>query len=154
HSEYEKVATRIKEACKKVGIEMEIHPLEWATFVQDLYNHNFDACSLYSSFADPWVDNYEEFHSSEDKPRGGNLTGLRRPALDRRLEACRLEFDREKRIPKYHEIYRILHEQQPMTLLIHGRVSVILHKRFRNVVVRHSGMTPTYWWIHPKDRKN
>lgn len=151
--EYEKVATGIKEACKKVGIEMEIHPLEWATFVQDLYNHNYDACSLYSSFPDPWIDNFEAYHSSEDKPRGGNLTGLRNEELDRLLEECRREFDRDKRIPMYHRIYEILHDEQPMTLLIHGRVSVLLHKRFRNVVVRHSGMRPTYWWVDPKDRK-
>ncbi len=153
YSEYEKVATRIKEACKRVGIAMEIHPLEWATFVQDLYNQNFDACSLYASFADPWIDNFESYHSSEDKPRGGNLSGLHNDELDRLLEACRREFDREKRIPMYHRIYEILHEQQPLTLLVHGRVSVLLHKRFRNVIVRHSGMKPTYWWVDPKDRK-
>ncbi len=152
-SEYVKVATRIKEACKQVGIDMEIHPLEWATFIQDLYNQNFDACSLYSGFADPWVDNFESYHSSEDKPRGGNLSGLRVPEIDELLEKMRREYDRDERIPMYHRLYEILHEQQPMTLLIHGRVNVILHKRFRNVVVRHSGMRPTYWWVHPSERK-
>ena len=64
----------------------------------------------------------------------------------------RREFDRDKRISMYHRLYETLHEQQPLTLLFHGQVNVLLHKRFRNVIVRHSGMRFTYWWVHPGER--
>ena len=73
------------------------------------------------------------------------------PELDQLVTDIRREFDRDKRIPMFHKLYKILQEAQPRTLLIHGRVSVILHKRFRNVIVRHKGMRSTYWWVDPKD---
>lgn len=150
-AEYERLGNRIKESMARVGVELEIHNLEWATFIEDLYAHDFEAASLYNSFSDVWIDNYEDVHSSEDKPRGGNLAGLRMDEIDQLVETARREFDREERIPLYHRLYEILHEQQPYTLLIHGKVNVLLHKRFRNVIVRHAGMRSTYWWVHPDE---
>ncbi len=153
NTEYDRVASRMQEAMRKVGVKMEIQPFEWATFIKDLYAHDFDAMSLYNGPADPWIDNFEDVHSSEDKVRGGNLPGLRMKEIDTLVETARQEFDREKRIPLYHRLYEILHEQQPMTLLVHGRVNVLVHKRFKNIVIRHAGMRSTYWWVAPKDRR-
>jgi peptide/nickel transport system substrate-binding protein len=152
-TEYERVASRMQEAMRKVGVKMNIHPLEWATFIQDLYKQQFDAMSLYNGFSDPWIDNYEDVHSKEDKPRGGNISGLHVPELDELAETARQEFDREKRVPLYHRMYEILHKEQPMTLLVHGRVNVLVHKRFKNITIRHAGMRSTYWWVNPKDRR-
>jgi peptide/nickel transport system substrate-binding protein len=151
-SEYVKIGSHLQENCRKVGVDVKIGPLEWATFIQDLYKHEFEACSLYEGPSDAWIDNYSGLHSSEDKHRGGNLPGLRMPEIDQLLEQAREEYDREKRVPIYHRLYEILHEQQPRTLLIHGRVNVLVHKRFRNIKIRHKGMRSTYWWVHPEDR--
>lgn len=147
--EYERIGSKVQEAMARVGVRMEIRPIEWSVFIEDLYQQDFDAMCLYSSFSDPWIDNYEEWHSSQDIPRGGNAPGFHTPELDKLLEACRQEFDREKRVEMYHRIYQVLHEEQPMTLLVHGRVHVLAHKRFQNVIVRHKGMRSTYWWVDP-----
>jgi peptide/nickel transport system substrate-binding protein len=149
-AEYERIGNKMQEAMARVGVKMDVKPLEWAVFIQQLDERNFDAVCLYSSFSDVWIDTYEDFHSSEDIPRGGNASGFHTPELDKLLAAARQEFDREKRIPMYHEIYRIVHEQQPLTLLFHGQVHVLAHKRFRNVIVRHKGMRSTFWWVDPK----
>ena len=149
--EYEQIGNKVKESLEKIGVKVTIQPLEWSVFIKQLDDLDFEAMCLYNSFTSPWIDNYESYHSSEAKPRGGNIAGLAMPELDQLLTDCRQEFDREKRIPMYHRIYELVHEQQPMTLLIHGRVNVLLHKRFRNVIVRHAGMRQTYWWVDPKD---
>lgn len=148
--EYERIGSKVQEAMARVGVRMEIRPIEWSVFVEDLYQQKFDAMCLYSSFSDPWIDNYEDWHSSQDVPRGGNAPGFHTPELDKLLEECRQEFDREKRVEMYHRLYQVLHDEQPMTLLIHGRVHVLAHKRFQNVIVRHKGMRSTYWWVDPK----
>lgn len=147
--EYERIGSIVRQALEPLGVKMEIRPIEWSVFIEHLYALNFEAMCLYSSFSDPWIDNYEGVHSSEDKPRGGNLPGLRLPELDELATKARTVFDRAERVKLYHRIYEILHEQQPMTLLIHGRVHVLCHKRFQNVVVRHKGMRSTYWWVDP-----
>jgi peptide/nickel transport system substrate-binding protein len=149
-AEYERIGAKMQEAMASVGVRMDLKPIEWSVFIEHLYERNFDAMCLYSSFSDVWIDNYEDYHSSEDKPRAGNTPGFHTPALDKLLSDCRQEFDREKRIPMYHEIYRILHEEQPITLLFHGKVHVVAHKRFQNVIIRHKGMRSTYWWVDPK----
>lgn len=148
-AEFERIGNKIKESMEQVGVKCNILPLEWAVFIEHLYDRNFDALCLYSSFSDVWVDHYEDYHSSEDIPRGGNTPGWHSPEVDKLLADMRAEFDREKRIKMYHRFYEILHEQQPQTLLIHGRVTVINHKRFKNVIVRHKGMRSTYWWVDP-----
>lgn len=148
--EYERIGSKVQENMAKVGVRMEIRPMEWSVFIEHLYERNFDAMCLYSSFSDPWIDNYQDYHSSEDVPRGGNTPGFHSPALDTLLTDMRREFDREKRVPMYHRLYQLLHDEQPLTLLIHGRVHVLAHKRFQNVVVRHKGMRSTYWWVDPK----
>ncbi|MCA8923704.1 MAG: hypothetical protein KDD82_17975 [Planctomycetes bacterium] len=150
-SEYTRIGTHLKENLARIGVVLEVLPLEWATFIEDLYVHNFDAMCLYNSFQSAWIDNYASVHSSEDKERGSNVPGYHTPELDQLVTDIRREFDRDKRIPMFHKLYKILQEAQPRTLLIHGRVSVILHKRFRNVIVRHKGMRSTYWWVDPKD---
>lgn len=147
--EYERIGSKVQEAMARVGVRMEVRPIEWSVFIEDLYQHKFDAACLYNSFSDPWIDNYDDVHSSQDVERGGNLSGFHTPELDKLVEDCRKEFDREKRIEMYHRLYQVLHEQQPMTLLIHGRVHVLAHKRFQNVIVRHKGMRSTYWWVDP-----
>jgi peptide/nickel transport system substrate-binding protein len=148
-AEFERIGNRIKEAMEKVGVRCEIRPIEWSVFIEHLYNRDFDAVCLFASFVDPWVDNFDDYHSSEDIPRGGNTPGWHKPEIDKLLEEMRQELDRTKRIPMYHRLYAILHDEQPMTLLIHGLVDVLAHKRFQNVVVRHAGMKQTYWWVDP-----
>lgn len=150
-SEYTRIGTHLKENLERIGVELNVLPLEWATFIQDLYEHNFDGMCLYNSFSTAWIDNYSSVHSSEDKKRGNNVPGYHTPELDQLVTDIRREFDREKRIPMFHRLYEKLQQAQPRTLLIHGRVSVILHKRFKNVIVRHKGMRSTYWWVDPKD---
>jgi peptide/nickel transport system substrate-binding protein len=145
--EYERIGNKVKESMERVGVRCKLLLLEWSVFIQHLYELDFDAMCLYSSFSDPWIDNYEDLHSSEDKKRGGNLPGLRRDDIDQLVTDMRREFDREKRVPMYHRLYEILHEEQPMTLLIHGKVNVLVHKRLRNVIIRHKGGRQTYWWI-------
>ncbi|MDC3379279.1 ABC transporter substrate-binding protein [Planctomycetota bacterium] len=152
YDEFIRIAATMQEAMQRVGVRLKVRPLEWAVFIEHLYVRDFDAMCLYSSFADPWIDPYEDVHSSEDKPRGGNLPGLRMEEIDTLVQDMRTEFDRDVRIPMYHRLYEILHEQQPMTLLVHGMVNVLRHKRFQNVTVRHKGMRNTYWWVRPEDR--
>lgn len=148
--EYRQVADRVSAAMARVGVRMSRRELPWSEFIERFYARDFSAMCLYSSFADPWIDHYEDLHSSLAPPRLGNASGLAHPDVDLLLEAIRREHDRERRVPLSHRLYEVLHEEQPYTLLIHGRVNVIVHKRVRNVTFSHRGLRLMYAWIEER----
>lgn len=151
---YEQVSAQLEDAAKKVGIRMATRPLEWATFSQDLDERRFDAVILYQSFSDPWIDSFDDFHSSQDVPRGGNLAGWHNAKVDQLLESMRVEFDDAKRDAMYREFCTIFQEDQPETLLMHGRVGVIQNKRLEEVKVRPTGMQIFDLWVKPENVLN
>ena len=148
---YKRVGSAIEDACKKVGIRMAMRTLEWSTFIQDFDERRFDGVCLYNSFPDPWIDPYDSYHSSGDRPRAGNASGWRDAQVDDLLERMREEFDEEKRIALYHEFNKLYYEAQPQTLLNHGLVSVLQNSRFEGVKVRAAGLRMFDFWVEPEN---
>ncbi len=146
-----RVGGAIEDACKKVGIRMTLRALEWAKFFEDFENREWDGVCLYNSFPDPWLDPYDSYHSSQDRPRGGNSAGWRDDRVDELLTAMRQEFDEKKRIALYHEFNKLYYEAQPETLLVHGLVSVLQNKRFEGVKVRAAGLRMYDFWVEPEN---
>lgn len=146
-----RVGGQLQDACRRAGIRLSLRPLEWATFIEQLDKREFDGMMLYSSWELPWIDNFESFHSSQDVPNGGNTSGWRDPRVDELLQAMREEFDDAKRTAMFHEFNRLFHEAQPMTLLVHGKVDVLQHKRFENAKVRPSGLQMFDVWVKPEN---
>lgn len=151
---YTQVTAQLEDAARKVGLRMATRPLEWATFKQDLEERNFDGVILYNSFSDPWIDSYDAFHSSQDVPRGGNLPGWRNARADELLTAMRAEFDTDKRDAMYKEFCKVFYDEQPLTLLMHGRVGVLAANRYEDVKVRPTGLQFFEFWVKPENVLN
>lgn len=145
------VTTLLQEACRSIGIRCKDDQKEWSLFVTDFYERDFDAVCLYSSASDPWLDPYDNFHSSQSGPRQGNHCGWVNERADEIMELMRDEFDDEKRAALFHELNHLFNEDLPMLLLIHGEVGVLLNKRIQGAKVRPTGLQPFDMWIDPKD---
>ncbi|MCB9778673.1 MAG: hypothetical protein H6742_08940 [Alphaproteobacteria bacterium] len=148
---YTQLGALMDDAMKQVGIRMTVRPLEWSTFVEDLDNRRFDAAAFYDSPPDPWVDSYAGFHSSQDIPNGGNVYGWHNDKADALLEAMRTEFDDDKRNAMYKEFCAIYQQDQPATLLVHGLVGVLAHKRLEGAKVRPTGLQTFDMWVKPEN---
>jgi len=148
---YVRVAGFLRDACQRAGIRMREAPIEWSVFYQQFMEQKFDAACLYSAPADAWIDPYEDWHSSQDVPSGNNHPGWRNAEADRLMEEMRLEFDGAKRAALFHRFNRVFHEDQPVTLLVHGKVGVMLNRRFQSVKIRPSGLQPVDFWVKPED---
>ena len=98
-----------------------------------------------------WIDPFEDYHSSQDVPRGGNAPGWRDEHVDRLLEEMRLEFDDEKRTEMFHEFNKLWHDAQPELRLIHSRVAVVVNKRFEGVKIRAGGLQSFEFWVEPEN---
>jgi peptide/nickel transport system substrate-binding protein len=148
---FQRVGGQLQEACRKAGIRLSIRTLEWATFSDDYDKREFDGVMLYNSWQDPWIDNYESYHSSADVPNGGNMSGWRDPRVDKLLQGMREEFDEAKRTAMFHEFNKLFYDAQPMTLLVHGMVDVLQSSRFEEARVRPTGMRHFDLWVKPEN---
>jgi len=130
----EKLATIFKEDLKKAGIEMGIRMLEWSVFLKNLHEWKFDACMLGWAM-DANTDLYQIWHSSGADVKGSsNHIGYKNPEVDRLIEEARKEFDKEKRVQMYHQIHRIIAEDQPYTFLFTNKALIAIDKRIKNVI--------------------
>jgi peptide/nickel transport system substrate-binding protein len=128
-----KTAQIIKENLKKVGVIMDIKVLEWQALLHEFIDKKrFEAVILgWALSRDP--DIYDIWHSSKTKEGEFNFISYKNDEIDRLLVEGRRTFDHDKRKRIYHEIHRILAEEQPVTFLFVPDALPVLHKRFKGV---------------------
>jgi peptide/nickel transport system substrate-binding protein len=144
----------LQEECKKAGIKVKIRQLEGATFFDKVYNGEYDAAALaWRLDNDP--DIYDTFHSSQVPPYGLNHTFYSNPTVDSLLEAGRVEFDQEKRAEIYHQVHRLIAEDQPYTFVNAVPEKRAISKRIGNVVFSDDGPFKFYpgaiYWFKKPD---
>lgn len=130
----EKTAVIIQRRLKEVGIETHIRTLEWASLLTNFIKPgDFDAVVMgWGLGLDP--DQYNIWHSSQQKPGQFNFIGYNNPAVDKLLEQGRLEFDPEKRMQIYHEFAKVLYEDSPLVYLSAGYGLTAIHKRVQGIM--------------------
>ena len=115
-NEYRTLATLFKEDLAKVGVRMNIRPLEWGMLVKEVMSdRNFDAVTLsWSGGPDP--DFNQIWHSRQaDLPRSSNHIGFSHPEADAIIEEMAVTFDYDERIRLAHRFHALLAEEQPYT---------------------------------------
>jgi len=143
--EYDRLSTVYQEELKRVGINMKINPLEWASFIERIHNRNFDACML--AWLTPIMhDPYQLWHSSQAE-KGSNYPGFKNAEVDDILQTARETFKREDRIEMYHRFHEILHDEQPYLFLYARPGLVAFEKRIHGVIEHNSGLDPRDWWV-------
>lgn len=118
------IAQVIAAQLAQVGIEVDIRPLEFATFFADVKAGNFQIFTMQiPEIAEP--DLYTNFfHSSriptrEEPDRGGNRVRYRNPQLDGLLDEARRQMARDQRRADYAEVQRLLARDLPIISLWH-----------------------------------
>jgi peptide/nickel transport system substrate-binding protein len=148
-------AQLLQEECQKAGVVVKIRQLEGATFFDRVDNGEFDACGLaWRLDLDP--DIYDTFHSSMVPPVGLNHGFYSNASVDSLLEAGRVEFDQAKRAEIYHEIHRIIHDEQPYTFINTVPEKRPIARRIKGVVISPNGPFDfypgaNYWYIDNSD---
>jgi peptide/nickel transport system substrate-binding protein len=145
---YRRRAALMKESLRKLGIDMLIRELEWATFIQNITDLKFDACTLRwatSIEGDP----YQLWHTSQSSNRGSNYVGFGNAQSDRLIEQSRLEIDDTERRKLFFEFHRILHETQPYQFLFMEPELAAYDKKYRGVKFykMRPGYDLTEWYI-------
>jgi len=146
-----KVAAVFQEDLKRLGVEMKTRVLEWATFMEKIQNHEFQAETAgWGTGTDP--DTLWNLWVTDQYKTGRNYGGYSNPRVDELFAQGRREFDFEKRKKIYQEIGRILYEDQPYTWLWNEPILAAFNKRIRGVQFSPRGIynfNPSFydWWV-------
>jgi peptide/nickel transport system substrate-binding protein len=148
----EQLATILQEDLKKVGIEVSIRRLEWATFEQQVQDRKFEATTMGWSMeieGDP----FQVWHSSQ-ADKGSNHVGFINAEADEIIDQGRREFDKEKRRAMYRRLHAIIHEEQPYTFFYCPQDLTLVDRRFQNVRAYNHRLAidPKEWYV-PRARQ-
>ncbi|MBI3669222.1 MAG: ABC transporter substrate-binding protein [Acidobacteria bacterium] len=131
----------LQEQWRRVGVDLELRPLELATLLDDARRGNFQMYTLRWVGANNDPDIFEfVFHSRKIPPAdGANRGHYRNARLDALLDLARVEADRERRKRLYSEVQRIVAEDLPYLNLWYSDNICVHRRRIAQVELTPSG---------------
>jgi peptide/nickel transport system substrate-binding protein len=149
-----KSAQIIQQRLKKVGIDVKIRVMEWASFITNFIDTGrFEAVLLgWTIGQDP--DIYDVWHSSKTAPKELNFVHFKNAEVDRLLDEGRGTFDLEKRRACYYRIQDILAYEQPYTFLYVPDALPAVAARFHGIEPAPAGISYNLIkWYVPKSEQ-
>ncbi|MCO4770431.1 MAG: hypothetical protein KDA24_10415 [Deltaproteobacteria bacterium] len=147
--EYKTLGNIYKEDLAKVGVKMNVRPMEWSNLLKRVDDREFDAVTL-AWVSSPDVDFYQIWHSTQaDIPKGSNRVGFRNPKADEIIEALQREFDYDERVRLANSFHRLVYEEQPYTFFYTRKRKVYWQRQLESVTfgkVR-PYMNPRPWFL-------
>jgi peptide/nickel transport system substrate-binding protein len=108
------LAAALQEQWRRVGVDLELRPLEFATVLSDAIKGNFQVNLLRWVGANNDPDIFEfVFSSKRFPPDGANRGHYRNPRIDALTDQIRTEMDQEKRKLLCSEVQKILADDLP-----------------------------------------
>ena len=111
------LAEIFRSAYEKVGVELTLRKLDWASFSQRADEGDFDALLYGRIFFPPNLDPYPYFASSQRAPKGQNIGLYSSAEADRAMEAARRETDPARRIELDRQVQRVFASDPPADFL-------------------------------------
>lgn len=123
------IGAALQDQWKKVGVALEVRPLEIATLFSDLAKGNFQLSYLRWVGANNDPDVFDlVFSSKRMPPNGANRGHYKNARVDELIDGIRTEMDREKRKELCSDVQKILAEDGPYLPLWFTDV-VSVHRR-------------------------
>ena len=124
----------------RVGVALDLRPLEFATFYSDVVRGSFQLYTLRWVGGNNDPDLFDSaFNSARMPPAGFNRGHYSNPALDLLLDAQRIETDQAKRKALLSQIQKIVAEDEPYISLWYSDNVVVHRDRLANVEVAPTG---------------
>ncbi len=123
---YMKYMTLYKEDARKAGVDLELKPIEWNSFVKLLDEGKFDAVRMAWGGGSVDPDLKQIWHSSS-RNGGSNRIGYSNPEVDKLIDQARRIHDRSQRIPLIQRASELIAADAPYLFLFCGRESLYAH---------------------------
>ena len=152
-SRYRRMLDSAMNSFAPTGIRLTTRQMEWGALMKRRADGEFDGIMMMWYHDALGIDPHEFFHSNPSGAEAGhNYMRYQNPDVDHLLVKARETLDTAKRNDLYHQLNHRLHDDQPITLLVHETNTLLLHKRFRGVKVGKTGVSPERWWVREPER--
>jgi len=142
----------IQRRLKAIGIDVNIHVVEWAAFINTfIRKRDFEAIILgWGLGLDP--DQYEIWHSSKMGPDDLNTVSYQNPEVDELLERGRASCHQAERKKSYDRLQEILAEDLPIVFLYFPDALPAVTRRVHGIVESPNGIrfNMREWYV-PKE---
>ncbi|MBK8978921.1 MAG: hypothetical protein IPM29_23725 [Planctomycetes bacterium] len=145
HPTIRRIVEIAADAFQRAGVSLTALPLDNVSLYGRFQSRDYQGVVLVQQH-EAVIDPYESFHSRD------NPMGYADPEVDQLLEAARAEPSRERRVELYHRFQALLREDEPVTLLIHPRIELLLHRRFQDAAPGVLGLWHERFWV-PADQQ-
>ena len=149
-AEWKTTGNIFQEDLLKIGVKMNMEPLDWAVMQKRMEEKDFEAYT--GAWTMNWEsDPYQIWHSSQaDIPKSSNRIGFRNEEADKIIEDLRVTFDQKKRVELYHNLHEIIYEEQPYIFFRASMVTYTWQDYVKNMAFR-KGIRPqadsSPWYI-------
>lgn len=145
-----RIASFLHDAYAKLGIDAEPENAEWSVFQQRLDDRQYQV-AIAALGGTLEGDPYEELDSSQISKTGLNWAQFSDPAMDKAISVARSTVDDAKRMPLWHKVHRMIHDQQPYTYLFIYKELDFARDRVHGLSpTKYAGLNPTNEWYIPK----
>lgn len=136
------VALLYKENARKAGVEINIQPLEFGVFMEQLGKHSFDM--FYGGWMGEYApEDYSQLFHTTMINGGGNFTSFGNKETDALIDSIKVELNEEKRSMLYNRFQRIFYEDCQY-IFLHSSLNLwVVSNKFDNVYS--TGVNPGYW---------
>ncbi len=126
------VATYTHDALARVGIVVRLQPVEWQTMLSKTKERNYDA--TFMGWGGTVEDDPEQiFTTKAMKGVGDNFVQYSNPKLDEVIEKARFTPDVNARNELWHQVHRMIAEDQPYTFMFADKELDAVDRRFKGV---------------------
>lgn len=154
NAERQRTAELMQKYLKAIGIRMKIRVVEWSSMISEFINKRRFEAVLMGWFLSRDPDCYDIWHSSKTKEGEFNFVGYKNEWVDKLLEEGRRTFDQEKRAAIYHNIHKLIYEDQPYLFLYTPNALPMVNSRFKNVESSPIGIGYNFIkWYVPKSEQ-
>lgn len=123
---HEKWLTMYKEQAKKIGIEIEIQKKEWQLLTKDMDKRSYQALCVGWSGGSVYPGGIKQLFSAKAArtAKSSNFTLLENEKIDKLLNLAEKEQDDKKRYAYFHEIEKIIINEQPYIFLFQSKYHI------------------------------
>ncbi len=138
----DRIMNFVKSASLKAGIRVKPKLVDWAVYSEINKARDFDALMMAWGSNAPESDLRQMFHSASMKEGGDNFVQWSSPEADRLLDLGRRTLDDAERMKIWHQLERVLHDEQPYTFIRVQPWIRLVKKSVGNVQPYKTGLEP------------
>jgi peptide/nickel transport system substrate-binding protein len=145
-----RIASFLHDAYAKVGIDAQPKSEEWSVFQQRIDDRDYQVViGAWGGGLEP--DPYEQLDTSQSAGTGENFIQFSDPKLNTAISLARSTVDDAKRMPLWHQVHQLIHQDQPYTYLFIYQELDFAQDRIHGIVpTKILGLNPSLEWYIPK----